>query len=243
MPLAVPAWNRAWAWFTILMLSLLAACGDGGEDDTAAPAPVAPTLEIGSDVPGTATGPVTLSFEFSAAVSGFAANRILISGGFLNGAGLTQLSDTRYSLVVTPTPGKVGVIEVTVPAGAFKDSTGVAASTRAYGFSQGYDTVVVSNEPLLSISNDASSGLASGPITFTLNFSVEVPFSLAQVLVSGGTVTSFTQESGTRYALVVTPPAATTGLVLLQVPEGAFSSTAGVPSQQAYAVAVLYATP
>ena len=224
--------RRARAWLAVVTVSLLAACGGSGDDDTSTAAPAAPTLEIGSDVPGTATGPFTLSFSFSAAVSGFATNRILISGGFLNGAALTQVGTSRYTLVVTPTPGKVGAVEVTVPAGAFRDSTGATASARAYGFSQGYDTVVASGEPLLAISHDVSGAQADGPITFTLNFSVDVPFGVGQFTVHGGTLTSFTKQTETRYTLVVTPPAATTGLVLLQVPEGAFSSAAGVPSQQ-----------
>jgi hypothetical protein len=235
-------WNSLRAWFAALLLTLLAACGGNGSNDSNS-APEAPALAITSDAPGTATGPFTVRFSFSAAVSNFASNRILISGGFLNGASLVKVSDTLYTLVVTPTPNQQGAAEITVQAGGFKDASGVTASPRAYGFSQPCDTVVLSTEPLLTVTHDATGALATGAITFTLNFSVEVDFSVGQLAVTGGTLTSFSKQTGSRYAVVVTPPAATTGLVLLQVQAGSFASAAGVANTQDYAVGVFYATP
>lgn len=229
-------------WFAVWMLALLSACGGNGSTDGDT-APEAPTLVITTDAPGTATGPFTVRFSFSAAVSSFASNRILISGGFLNGASLSKVSDTVYTLVVTPTPGVLGAAEITVQAGGFKDSSGATASPRAYGFSQPCDTVVVPTEPLLTISHDAASGQATGAVTFTFTFSVDVDFSVGQLAVTGGTLTSFTKQTSARYTAVVTPPAATTGLVLLQVQAGSFASAAGVANTQDYAVGVLYATP
>ena len=231
--------------FAVLMLgllALLAACGGNGKDVSNS-TPEAPALVITSDAPNAAAGPFTLRFTFSAAVSSFAANRILISGAFLNGAGLSRISDTVYTLVVTPTPNRQGAAEITVQAGGFKDASGATASPRAYGFSQAYDTVALSNEPLLTISHDATGGLATGAITFTLSFSVDVDFSVGQLGVTGGTLTSFTKQTGSRYTAVVTPPAVTTGLVLLQVQAGSFASAAGVSSTQDHAVAVFYRTP
>ena len=61
--------------------------------------------------------------------------------------------------------------------------------------------------------------------------------------VTGGTITSFTKQTGSRYAVVVTPPALTTGLVMLQVQPAVFASAAGVFNTQHYAVAVFYSTP
>ena len=242
MLFAAHPWSPLRSWFAVLLLALLTACGGNGNNDSTAP-PAAPTLVITTDAPATATGPFTVRFSFSAAASSFASNRILISGGFLNGASLSKVSDTLYTLVVTPTPNQQGAAEITVQAGGFKDSTGVTASPRAYGFAQPFDTVVLSTEPLLTISHDATGGLATAAITFTLNFSADVNFSVGQLAVTGGTLTSFTKQTSTRYTAVVTPPAATTGLVLLQVQAGAFASTAGVASSQDYAVGVFYATP
>jgi hypothetical protein len=240
LPVAHP-WPLLRTWFAVLLLAWLSACGGNGSSGNSTPE--APTLVITTDAPGAATGPFTVFFTFNDAVSSFATNRILISGGFLNGASLSKISDTVYTLVVTPTPNLQGATEITVQAGGFKDSSGVTASPRAYGYAQPIDTVVLSTEPLLSISHDATGGLATGAITFTLSFSVDVDFSVGQLGVTGGTLTSFTKQTGSRYAVVVTPPAATSGLVLLQVQAGAFASAAGVASTQDYAVGVAYATP
>jgi hypothetical protein len=242
MLFATHPWSLLRSGFAMLMLALLTACGGDGTDDSDS-TPEAPSLVITTDAPATATGPFTVNFTFSAAVSSFATNRILISGGFLNGASLTKISDTVYTLVVTPTPDLQGAVEITVQAGGFKDASGVTASPRAYGFAQPCDTVVLSTEPLLTISHDATGGLATAAITFTFNFSADVDFSVGQLAVTGGTLTSFTKQTNTRYTVVVTPPAATTGLVLVQVQAGAFASTTGVASTQEYAVGVFYATP
>ncbi len=246
MSIAAHPWSPLRSGFAILMLALLtallSACGGDGTDDGDSMAAV-PSLIITTDAPATATGPFTVHFTFSAAVSSFATNRILISGGFLNGASLTSISDTVYTLVVTPTPNLQGAVEITVQAGGFKDASGATASARAYGHAQPVDTVVLSTEPLLVISHDATGGLATAAITFTLNFSADVNFSVGQLAVSGGTLTNFTKQTSSRYSAVVTPPAATSGLVLLQVQAGAFASATGVASTQDYAVGVFYATP
>lgn len=233
--------RRRWMGATAL---LLAGCG-GGNTEREEPA-VAPTLTISSDVPGDATGPFTVRFSFSAAVSNFATNRILITNGFLNGATVTKLSDTVYTLVVTPTSNRQDLLTLQVLAGAFQDATGTASSLTAYSFSQRIDTVVVSSEPLLTISNSAAgSVLATGPVTFTFDFSLDVgtSFTADDIVLSVGTVTSFIRVSGTRCTAVVNLPAGTSGVLRLDVLAGVFSSTAGVASQQAYSTGVLFAIP
>jgi hypothetical protein len=224
-------------------LLLLAGCG-GGNTEKDEPA-VAPTLTIGSDTPGDATGPFTVRFTFSAAVSNFATNRILITNGFLNGAVLVKLSDTVYTLRVTPTSNKQEVLTVEVLAGAFKDATGTASSLVAYRFGQRIDTVVVSNEPVLTISNNTNGNFATGPVTFTFDFSLDVgdSFSIDDIEPDAGTLSNFTKVSATRYTVLLTLPAATSGLLKLTVGAGAFQSTASVPSQQDYTTAVLFVIP
>ena len=226
------------------VLALLAGCGGGNtEKDEDA---VAPTLTISSNVPGDATGVFTVRFTFSAAVSNFATNRILITNGFLNGATVTKLSDTVYTLAVTPTANKQDLLTLQVLAGAFQDATGTASSQAAYSFSQRIDTVVISNEPLLTITDSAAGSLqATGPVTFTFDFSLDVgtSFTADDIVLSVGTVTSFSRASGTRCTAVVTLPAGTSGLLRLDVLAGAFVSAAGVASQQDYSSGVLFAIP
>ena len=227
------------------VLALLAGCGGGDtEKDEDA---VAPTLTISSDTPGDATGPFTLRFTFSAAVSGFATNRILITNGFLNGAVLVQISDTVYTLRVTPTANRQDVLTVEVQAGAFKDATGTAASLVAYRFGQRIDTVVVTNEPVLTISNSTAGNIATGPVTFTFDFSLDVgdSFDAGDIRLEPdvGTLSSFTKASATRYTVLLTLPAATSAVMTLRVRAGAFQSTAGVLSQQEYTHAVVFLIP
>ena len=224
-------------------LLLLAGCGGGNterEED-----PVVPTLVITSDTPGDATGPFTVRFTFSAAVSSFASTRVVLTNGALNGAVLVKLSDTVYTLRVTPEANRQDVLTVQVPAGAFRDETGEVANAVAYNFSQRIDTVVATNEPVLTITHDAAGAVATGPVTFTFDFSVDVgtSFDVADIRLDTGTLGNFTRVSGRRCTVVVTLPAATTGLLTLEVPAGAFTSTTGVPSQQDYSIGVLFAIP
>ncbi len=231
--------RRRWAGASLL---LLAGCGGGNtEKDEDA---VAPVLTISSDAPGDATGPFTVRFTFGAAVSNFATSRILITNGFLNGSTVTKLSDTVYTLAVTPTSNRQDLLTLQVLAGAFQDSTGTASSLVAYSFSQRIDTVVAGNEPLLTITHSAAGSVqATGPVTFTFDFSLDVgtSFTADDIVLSVGTVTSFTRASGTRSTAVVTLPAGTSGLLRLDVEAGAFASTAGVASAQDYSTGVLFA--
>lgn len=224
-------------------LLLLAGCGGGNterEED-----PVVPTLVITSDAPGDATGPFTVRFTFSAAVSSFSSTRVVLTNGALNGAVLVKLSDTVYTLRVTPSANRQDVLTVQVPAGAYRDATGEVANAVAYNFNQRIDTIVATNEPVLTIGHDAAGAVATGPVTFNFEFSVDVgtSFAVEDIRLDTGTLGNFTRVSGTRCTVVVTLPTATTGLLKLEVPAGAFTSTTGVPSQQHYGIAVLFAIP
>ncbi len=225
------------------VLALLVGCGGGNteKDDD----PVVPTLQISSDVPGAATGTFTVRFTFSAAVSNFAVNRILITNGFLGSAALVKLSDTVYTLAVTPTANRQDILTVQVLAGAFKDSTGQVSSTVAYTFGQRIDTVVVNNEPTLTITHNVTGDQATAPVTFTFTFSTDVgtTFSADDIVLSAGTVTAFNRVSGLVCTAVVTLPAGTHGVLLLEVNAGAFVSTGGVASQQDYSAGVFFAIP
>jgi hypothetical protein len=227
-------------------LLLLAGCG-GGDTEGSAPPPVAPTLAISSDTPGVAAAAFTVNFRFSAGASGFAVDKVAVSGGSIVGGSFVTASSSEYSLVVQPAANRVGLVELSVAAGNFSDSSGQAASGRAYTFAQACNTVLPAGEPLLTITdNVAGAAQATGQVVFTLTFSLAIrdTFSLADVAVAGGTVNTFTRVSPTLYNIAVTPPLRTTGSLLLRVPRGAYTgevsglantveTLAGVPFQTA----------
>ena len=78
-----------------------------------------------------------------------------------------------------------------------------------------------------------------------MSFSEDVgaSFGVGCLTVSGGTITRFVKDTSTCHTMVVTPPSATSGLVLLAIDPGKFSSVAGVPSSQQYSAAVFHITP
>jgi hypothetical protein len=80
-----------------------------------------PSIAISDSVGDIAGGPVTFSFAFSKAVTGFSADDILVSGG---SKGTFAGSGANYSLVVTPNPNSTGTITVDVPAAVATDATG-----------------------------------------------------------------------------------------------------------------------
>ena len=90
----------------------------------------APTLTITDNVAGVANGPVTFTFTFSEAVTGFTADDINVTNG-TKGA-FTTVDGLTYTLVVTPTGGEIAV---SVPANAAQDAAGnnstAASATQA----------------------------------------------------------------------------------------------------------------
>jgi hypothetical protein len=131
------ALNRTLA--AMAVSSLLAACGGG----TAEPPPdtVAPTLTITDDTSGaTATGAVTFTFTFSEDVgSSFVAEDVLVAGG--TAGTLTKVSETVYTLAVTPAENAAGTLSVTVAASKVSDLSNNQSTAEASG-SQAFDTRV-----------------------------------------------------------------------------------------------------
>ena len=96
--------------------ALLTACGGGGTT----PDTTAPTLTITDNVEGTATSDVTFTFTFNEAVgSTFVAEDIMVVGG--TAGTLTKVSETVYTMVVTPTENSSGTMSVGIAASKFSD--------------------------------------------------------------------------------------------------------------------------
>jgi hypothetical protein len=185
-------------------------------------APAGPT--IGDNVSAaTATGPITYTFTFAEPVTGFAAGDVQITNGT---AGTFSGSGASYTLVVNPTPDSVGTVTVAVAAGSATDVAGNATTTTTSA-TQDFN---VSVPPTLTSITDNAPGLASGPVTFTFNWSEPVTgFSLADIAVTGagaGTLGAL-NGSGATYTLVYTPAAASSGTLGLSVGPGAVVDAQG----------------
>jgi hypothetical protein len=201
---------------------LLAACGGGGGDPAAPPA--APALEIRSDVVGEARAPFTVTFFFSDAVvlpTGTLA--FSLSGGSVVANSFRRVNDRTYSVQIRPNAAAQGLIDLRVPAGAFRDATGTASNNVAYAFAQPYDTLpplatLVFGGPVDGL------GFITGAGTFTLSFSsvLDAPLDGTRLRVSAGTLSNFTRTPAAQqpdvYTFVYTPPAATAGAVVLELP-------------------------
>ena len=231
------AWQpRSWRWLELAMAllvvlaGLLSGCGGGSGFEP--PVAMAPQLTISSNVAGTASGPVTLRFKFSADVAAFPSGSLpfAMSGARQIAGSFAKVSPSEFTTVVQPDVSKVGSISITVPAGAFSDSSGQAPSTQSYTFSQPYNTVVPDTEPLVDISAGAST--ASGQFTITLTFNIDVgsSFTLDKLSLSvlgssdplaRATASALTKVSPTVYTALITPVSTTSGLVVVTLPKGA----------------------
>lgn len=243
---SVPADDRSHRRALVLGLAALAAgCGGGGVDAPLVP-PVAPSLDIASNVPDVAEGRVTLRFEFSSEPAAFASGSLpfAMTGGKTVAGSFTKVTPTVYTVQIDPNANTLGVIQITVPAGAFFDVTGKVSNTTAYSFAQRYDTRVPDTEPVAEITTDVV-GQAAGPfkVTFTFNLDVGNSFVASDVLVSNATAGTFTKVSATVYTLQITPPAATAGICIVEVPPGAVTAVAsGVSNARSLTIAVFYKT-
>lgn len=83
---------------------------------------VAPKLQITDNIVGTANGPVLFTFNFSEAVKNFDLSDIKITKG--TAGTLTKVSDTQYTLQVTPTENSSGVMTVSVADKSYTDLAG-----------------------------------------------------------------------------------------------------------------------
>jgi hypothetical protein len=196
----------------------LSACG-GGSDGPPPPA-VAPTLQIVIAGEGTIGGDTPVSFKFSAPVTGFEANRVLIQGGTFKPGSFTRITDAEYSATLMPRDNDSGTLTVAVPPNGFYDATFTAGNPVNYVASRPFDTVRPPTEPFVSFEDQAPGGVVAGPLKLTIRFSLDVgdSFSVGRVLLTNATVSEFTRVSGTEYTLIVSPM--TRGVMVVDIPAG-----------------------
>ncbi len=158
----------------------------------------APTLAI--TLPsGTSTGPVTATFTFSEAVSGFVLGDISVSGGSASNLLATGNGGTSFTATITPNAGTQGDVTVSVVAGAYTDQIGnqnTAASSA---------TLNVDNQaPTVTLSNVASEVIADFGVTATFGEDV-TGFTVSDITVSNANVSGFTAIDGMNYSFTITP--------------------------------------
>lgn len=201
---------------------MMAACGGG--DATPPPETEPPTVNVATNVLGTAAGNVTFTFTFSEDVGGsFTASDVTVTSG--TASAFSKVSTLQYTLVVTPPANASGNITVNVAAGSFADLNG-NLSTNAVTATQPFSTLA----PAVSIASSAAGTTATGNVTFTFSFSKDVgtSFTADDVAVTGGTPGGFTMSSGTSATLVVAPPANAKGSIAVSVPAMSFTDSSGI---------------
>lgn len=83
--------------------------------------------------------------------------------------------------------------------------------------------------PTVTIANDVSTPVATGPVTFSFVFSedVGVSFDATDIVVNGGTPGAFTRVSGSQATLVVTPTTNSSGTMTVSIAAAKFADIAG----------------
>ena len=121
------------------------------EMSASTPVAASTRLDITDNIAGTANGPVTFTFQFSAGVTGFEAGDITVSGG--TASDFTIVDADTYTLVVTPDSDTAsGAIQVDVATGA---ATSGSLPSAAGSATQAYDTLppsVTIDTPALALS-------------------------------------------------------------------------------------------
>lgn len=219
--------------FVLGAAAWVAGCG-GGTDSS--PAPTAPALDIRADVVGVARGEFTVTFFFADAVH-IPADVLpfALSGASVVAGSFRRVDARTCSVRLTPFSDRQGLIDLRVPAGAYQDASGAVFNSVAYEFAQPYDT----RRPFatLAVAGALNSlGFITGPVVFTLSFPIalDAPLTAASVLVSAGAVSGFASTvvagQAQSYRFDYTPPAATNGRLVVELPAGVVAS-AGLPNE------------
>ncbi len=164
------------------------------------PDTTAPTVEI-TGVPEkiNARDPFTVTFTFSEAVTGFAADDISVTNNANKGT-FTETSATVYTLTVTPTAD--ADVKVTARANTATDGVNTGPANAVS------DTAIWdASVPTVTITGVPAEILNRDPFTVTFTFSEDVTgFAADDVSVTNGDKSAFA-GSGASYTLAVTPNA------------------------------------
>jgi hypothetical protein len=230
--------------------------------DTTAPTVIVSRTNAGTTLAAGATE--TITFTLSEASTSFSAADVAVTGGSLSNftalpaSGTAATGYTEYTATFTPTASSTGTATVGVAAGKFADNAGnLNTDTYVSGaafqadnqVSLAYNTVPAdTTAPTVALSRAGTGNLAAGgsdTITFVLS-EASTTFSLADVDVSGGTLSNFAPvttsgnaTSGyTDYTATFTPNANALGTAAIGVASGKFTDASNNANLDTYLTGV-----
>lgn len=151
-----------------------------------------PTVTINGQTGTTVKEPVTFTFAWSEAVSGFVADDITVSGGT---KGTFSGSGNSYTLVVTPSANtQSGTISVSVGANAATSTSTTQQNTVGDSATQDYDTQKPTVSSVISSDTTLKKG-ETATITFTFSEAVQ-NFDNSDLVIQNGTLTNVSSGDG-----------------------------------------------
>ncbi|PIT77757.1 Ig-like domain-containing protein [Limnohabitans sp. B9-3] len=192
---------------------------------------VAVTSSVAATTPLHAGETATVTFTLSAASSDFTAADVTTIGGTLGN--WTAVSGTVYTASFTPDANSRAPGSVRVASGTFANA---ATNTNADGADDN-NTVsfaIATARPTLTISSDLGTlgGAQTSQITFTFSEDPGSSFTLADIALTGGTLSAL-NGAGNVYTAVFTPTAGFVGAAVISVANGLYTNADGSLGQAA----------
>jgi large repetitive protein len=181
---------------------------------------IAPTVTITADKTSLKAGETArLEFTLSEPSTTFTTDDLTLIDGTISD--FKKETDSFYTAIFTPTPNKLAYVQVQVIAGKFTDAAG---NGNVFGR---WFVLSDTTFPTIAITSDkpALKGGDTARITFSLS-EATTDFSLADVAVTGGTVSGLT-GAGAIYSAVFTPTANSTAPGTISVAANKFTDAAG----------------
>jgi hypothetical protein len=196
---------------------------------------VQPTVAVTSSVAASTTlhagDTATVTFTLSAASSDFTAADVTTTGGTLGN--WNAVSGTVYTATFTPdansrAPGSVSVASGTFANAATNTNADGADDNNTVGFA------ISTARPSLVISSDLGTlgGAQTAQITFTFSEDPGTSFTLADITLTGGTLSAL-KGAGNVYNAVFTPTPGFAGAAVISVADGLFTNADGSLGQAA----------
>lgn len=192
---------------------------------------VAPTVAITSaEVSPTKNDPISVTFTFSANVSGFAIGDVVVANA--TKSNFVAVDDSEYTLDLTPIAD--GVITVDVGAAVAKDAFG-NDNTAATQFSITYDATA----PAMVISSSETSPTNAASIPISIEFDEDVTgFAIGDIVVTNATKSNFVAVDASSYTFDLAPTA--NGVITVNVAAAIAQDDAGNDNTAASQFSITY---